>query len=423
MSGDLVYPDGAVRTTPLLGIPGSNYSVTLADLLNAGHLEHAVLTTFVVDEPWLLSHFNLTTALTLVANAQADSDARTQRSGDIIRVQPEFPKPHVQIVHSKLLLLFYAHSMRLVVCTGNLVEDDWTIMHNCVYVHDFPMDDTRVFPANEFSLALAYSLLDLSIPVDLVARLNHVDFAGATDVHIITSVPAGGDRQDAYMNEYGMLRLAKVINQLHGSKPTSEGFDPDTRLYCAGSSLGRLDYRWLREFYLCVHGLNPRSKRKYVFDYSTPNGMVDVGIAFHTQTQVEACRYGDQCAQHIMTKCRVYEERDFPRDTLVRIEPLHRETLVHVKAMIARVGINQDEGWVYIGSHNCTKAAWGTLHGDEPPYFNNYEFGVVLSGVQFDKVDGDKGVQAVWKEEPLELPFKIVWKPYFRDDEPYFGTF
>ncbi|KAJ2110521.1 hypothetical protein GGI16_000264, partial [Coemansia sp. S142-1] len=143
MSGDLVYPDGAVRTTPLIGIPGSNDSVTLDDLLNADHLGHAVLTTFVVDEPWLLSHFNPTTALTLVANAQADSDARTQRSGDIIRVQPEFPKPHVQIVHSKLLLLFYAHSMRLVVCTGNLVEDDWTIMHNCVYVHDFPMDDTR----------------------------------------------------------------------------------------------------------------------------------------------------------------------------------------------------------------------------------------------------------------------------------------
>ncbi|KAJ2254859.1 hypothetical protein GGI13_001922 [Coemansia sp. RSA 455] len=250
------------------------------------------------------------------------------------------------------------------------------------------MDDTQVFPANEFSLALAYSLLDLSIPVDLVARLNHVDFARATDVHIITSVPTGGDRQDAYMNEYGMLRLAKVINQLHGSKPTSEGFDPDTRLYCVGSSLGRLDYRWLREFYLCAHGLTPRSMRKYVFDYSTPNNMVDVGIAFHTQAQAEACRSGDQCAQHIMTKRRVYEERDFPQDALVCIEPLHRETLVHVKAMIARVGINQNEGWASIGSHNCTKAAWGTLHGYELPYFNNYEFGVVLSGVRFDKVGG-----------------------------------
>ncbi|KAJ2353825.1 hypothetical protein GGH92_000411 [Coemansia sp. RSA 2673] len=124
-----------------------------------------------------------------------------------------------------------------------------------------------------------------------------------------------------------------------------------------------------------------------------------------------------------MTKHSVYEERNFPRDALVHIEPLHRDTLVHVKAMVARVGVNQDKGWVYIGSHNCTKAAWGTLHGDEPPYLNSYEFGVVLSGVRFDKMDEGKGVQAVWKEKPLELPFKIVWKPYFRDDEPYFGNY
>ncbi|KAJ2258764.1 hypothetical protein GGI13_000442 [Coemansia sp. RSA 455] len=145
------------------------------------------------------------------------------------------------------------------------------------------MDNVQVFPANEFSMALAYLLLDLSIPVDLVARLNHIDFARATYVHIITSVPTGGDRQDAYMNEYVVLRLAKVINQLHGSKPTSEGFDPDTRLYCMGF---------------------------------TSNDMVDVGIAFHTQAQVEACRYSDQCAQHIMTKRSVFKERDFPQDVL-----------------------------------------------------------------------------------------------------------
>ncbi|KAJ2059403.1 hypothetical protein GGI17_004419 [Coemansia sp. S146] len=107
MPDDLVYPDGAVRTTPFIGIPASDDSVTLSAFLNADHLEHAVLTTFVIDEPQLLAHFNLMTTLTLIANAQANSDMTIQRS-DIIRVQPEFPKPHVQIVHSKPLLLFYA---------------------------------------------------------------------------------------------------------------------------------------------------------------------------------------------------------------------------------------------------------------------------------------------------------------------------
>ncbi|KAJ2838753.1 hypothetical protein FBU31_000847 [Coemansia sp. 'formosensis'] len=422
MSDELVFPDGVVLTTPLLGIAAGNESVTLTGLLNADNLEHAVLTTFIIDEHWLLAHFNPTTTLTLVANGQVQSETSTQTPHNVVRVQPEFPKPHVQIVHSNILVLFYAHSMRFVVCTGNLVEDDWTIMHNCVYVQDFPMDNTRVFPANEFSLALAYSLLDLSIPVDVVARFNHVDFARAADVHIITSVPTGGVRQNAYMDEYGMLRIAKVIKQLYGPKPIGDSFDPDTRLYCVGSSLGRLDYRWLREFYLCAHGIVPRSMRKYVFDYSTPNDMVDVGIAFHTQAQVEECRYGVKCAQNVMAKRSVYENRDFPRDALVHIEPVHKNTLVHVKAMVARVGENQDEGWVYIGSHNCTTAAWGTLHGNEPPYFNNYEFGVILSGVLFEKVEGGKGVRAVWKERSLELPFNIVWNPYYRDDVPYFGS-
>ncbi|KAJ2732462.1 hypothetical protein IW152_003793 [Coemansia sp. BCRC 34962] len=422
MSSDLRYPEGAVRTTPLLGVATDNETVSLADLLNADYLEHAVLVAFVLDEPWLLSHFNPTTTLTLVAGNLFDSD-ETEHPDNVVYVCPEFPLPHGQIVHTKMLLLFYTHSVRLVVCTGNLVKDDWTIMHNCVYVQDFPMDSTRVFPANEFSLALAYSLLDLSIPVNVVARLNHVDFAKAINVHIVTSVPTGSARQNDFMNEYGMLRLAHVVKQLYGSRPIGEKFEPDTRLYCVGSSLSRLDFCWLRELYLCAHGIAPRSMCKYVFDNSIPTDMVDVGIAFHTQAQVDTCRYGDRCGQYIMTKRSVYGERDFPRDALVRIEPLHKDTLLHAKAMVARVGVKQDEGWVYVGSHNCTKAAWGTLRRDEPPYFNNYEFGVVLSGVQFEKVEGSRGVRAVWKGSTLELPFQIVWSPYYRDDVPYFGSF
>ncbi|KAJ2447052.1 hypothetical protein GGF42_005536, partial [Coemansia sp. RSA 2424] len=381
----MLYSDGAVRTTSLRGVPSSSESVTLADLLDASHLRHAVLTTFVIDEPWLLSHFNATTApaptLTLAANASVHlSDFTSDSHLAIRRVRPELPKPSVQIVHSKLLILFFANFMRFAVCTGNLVEDDWTIMHNSVYVQDFPMDSSTVFPANEFSLSLAYALLDLSIPFDVVAWLNHVDFAKATSVHIVTSVPTGGVRQNAFMGEYGMLRLAKVIEQIYGSRPIVDNFEPDTRLYCVGSSLGRLDYRWLRELYLCAHGIAPHTMRKYVFDYKTPNDMVDVGIAFHTQAQVEACQYGEQCTQYIMAKQSAYEARDFPQDAMLHIEPAQNNVLVHAKAMVARVGVEQDEGWVYVGSHNCTMAAWGTLRGEEPPYFNNYELGIILSG-------------------------------------------
>ncbi|KAJ2739324.1 hypothetical protein GGI20_006126 [Coemansia sp. BCRC 34301] len=423
----MLYPDGAVRTTPLRGVQDSNNSITLADLLDAKHLHHAVLTTFVVDERWLLSHFGTgvtaKVALTLVANAHVlHSDSTPDSHVTIRRVRPEFPKPSVQIVHSKFILLVFADYMRFAACTGNLIEDDWTIMHNSVYIQDFPMDDARVFPANDFSLSLAYALLDLSIPFDFVARLNQVDFSKAAGVHIVTSVPTGSTRQNANMSEYGMLRMAQVIEQIYGSRSVANGFDPDTRVYYVGSSLGRLDYRWLREFYLCAHGIKPHTMRKYVFDYSTPNDMVDVGIAFHTQAQVKACQYADQCAQYIIANQSAYEARDFPRDAMLRIEPLQNNTLVHAKVMVARVGVDQDAGWVYIGSHNCTMAAWGTLRGKEPPYFNNYEFGVILSGVRFVNLDGSKAVRAVWKDQTLPLPFNVEWNPYFRDDAPYFAS-
>ncbi|KAJ1718902.1 hypothetical protein LPJ61_006433, partial [Coemansia biformis] len=384
VSGDrswLEYPRGAVRLTSLRDVQCSaGEYVSLAEILDAGHITEALLTTFQLDGDWLLSHFPPTTPLTLVANDASSLDTAPTRARITI-VQPEMVVPRVQIVHSKIMILFYAARMRLVVATANLVEDEWSVMHNAVFLQDFPLDPSIVFAANEFSTSLAYSLHDLSIPYGIIARLNNVDFSAAT-ARIVTTVPTGEPRRHMNMTSYGMLRLAHVVRESQkNANSQAKAFEPDARLFCASSSLGKLDIPWLRDLYLCAHGLDPQPLSLGTRQQMVPSALVDIALGFHTHSQVTACRFGPQCGRYIMARRDTYDAATFPKDMLFHLEPRVSGALVHAKAIVARTGVEQKTGWVYIGSHNCTPAAWGRLFYNGVPYFNNYEFGVVLPNV------------------------------------------
>ncbi|KAJ2809539.1 hypothetical protein H4R20_000041 [Coemansia guatemalensis] len=425
----LQYPDGAVRITQLKDVPdNSEDTVNLAELLDATELTEALLTTYALDMDWLLAHFRPDTQLTLIADQQQLSrkmentpeQKQLRKEQGIRMITPEFIIPEVQIMHTKLMLLFYPEHMRLLVSSANLVEDEWSIVQNSVFVQDFPLDNRQIFAANEFSKDLAYSLHDLSAPFAIIARFNNVDFSRAK-VSIVSSVPTGSKIQRHHMNmdSYGMLRLAKVLDIPEPNNGSLE-FEPCTRLYCVGSSLGKIDIGWLRDFYICAHGLNPEpisleERREMVSD-----DLIDIGVAFHTQGQIDRCKYGaERCSQYIFARRDVYEDKNFVRSMLLRVKPRIENTLVHSKAIVARSGVSQKSGWIYIGSHNFTPAAWGRLYRGGKPYFNNYEFGVILKDVSYEGGTISTPSRVVWNQKPVPLPFELVWQPYSRDDTPF----
>ncbi|KAJ2854642.1 hypothetical protein GGI22_004425, partial [Coemansia erecta] len=63
----LEFPDGAVRLTHILHEPrDTSRYYTLKDLVQPNKLRKALLTTFVLDTSWLLSHFDPSTKLVIV---------------------------------------------------------------------------------------------------------------------------------------------------------------------------------------------------------------------------------------------------------------------------------------------------------------------------------------------------------------------
>ncbi|KAJ2401146.1 hypothetical protein GGI23_001592, partial [Coemansia sp. RSA 2559] len=172
------FPDGALRATMMQGVDNNpNETMSLVDILDASSLCQALVSSFLLDEEWLLGHFRRDTPVTLVTNPSSAGDANSPSAGNSKHaapvqykrgmhtwIHPEFPKPSCQIMHSKLMLLFHSHHMRFVASSANLIPDDWALMQNAVFLQDFPMDRGKVFPANEFGLSLAYALHDLSVP-------------------------------------------------------------------------------------------------------------------------------------------------------------------------------------------------------------------------------------------------------------------
>ncbi|KAJ2771238.1 hypothetical protein IWQ56_001867 [Coemansia nantahalensis] len=416
-----MFPHGVVRLTPLQGVPSAaGETLSLAQILDAKHLVAALLTTFMADSDWLLVHIPRTVELTVVADRRASLD-KAAASGRLRLVRPEMATPGVQLMHTKLMVLFYAAHMRLVVTTANLLEDEWTMVHNAAFVQDFPLDPSAVFAANEFSRSLAFALHDLHVPHDIIARLNNVDFSAAA-ARIVTTVPTGGPRARRNMDSYGMLRLADVLREFQrdcGTAASSGTFEPDARLLCVGSSLGRLDMPWLRDLYLCAHGVDPQPLPLWKRRQMAPDDLVDIAVGFHTQAQVDGCRFGPSCGRHVMARRETYDSPTFPRGSLFRVEPRVSGALVHAKAIVARTGTAQKTGWLYIGSHNCTPAAWGRLCYGGEAYFNNYELGVVLPNVEYVGALPSP-CRTVWNGETVPLPFALIWEPYARGETPYF---
>ncbi|KAJ2847239.1 hypothetical protein IWW36_003955 [Coemansia brasiliensis] len=152
-----------------------------------------------------------------------------------------------------------------------------------------------------------------------------------------------------------------------------------------------------------------------------PADLIDIAMGFHTLEDAQTNLYGPRASQYIMAKQAVFNEPWFAKAWLFKVFPQIKNTLVHAKAILARTGERQKKGWMFIGSHNFTPAAWGRLHVQKPPYYNNYEFGVVLTDIDYVFHSMENVTNTLWNNQAVSLPFKPIWQPYGRNDIPYFN--
>ncbi|KAJ1664587.1 hypothetical protein IW140_005021 [Coemansia sp. RSA 1813] len=435
--GGLEFPDGAVRLTNILNEPrDTSKYYSLTDLVQPNRLRKALLTTFVMDIDWLLSHFDPSTKLVIVKSyrpKEEDPGVYQSEGGRLTFINPTFGAQKFPVMHSKIMLLFYDNYVRFATLSANLVEIDWTVLANIMFIQDFPYTPDSI-PAGmtnrndqcslQFGETLKAALLDLDVPEQVVSQLKHMDMSRAR-VHIVTTVPSPRFRlKSKRADSYGVSRLGNVIETLRGSTPLSEWFD--TKLFCYGSSLSRLDSKYLAWFYKCVLGKAvhyPRYLCEEVGyaseeEYESRILSQNIAVGFHTQDQTNENKFGAIPKQCIMLSPDVFFSKDYPSSALHKVNPKVPRVLIHAKVIFARHG--GSKGWMYLGSHNFTRGAWGTFAGNfgKASYYNNYEFGVVLPGVRYEEVSGGK-TAVVWNGIEIPVPFEpYPWTRYSEMDMP-----
>ncbi|KAJ1891123.1 hypothetical protein LPJ81_005803 [Coemansia sp. IMI 209127] len=276
----------------------------------------------------------------------------------------------------------------------------------------------------QFGETLEAALRDMDVPEQVVSQLRHLDMSRAR-VHIVTTVPTSRFRlKRKQADSYGVFRLGNVVATLRGSTPLSDWFD--TKLFCYGSSLSRLDSSYLASFYKYVLGKTVRypsglceelgysGEEEYVSQVLSRN----IAVGFHTQSQTNGNKFGAIPKKCIMFSPDAFFSEDYPSSVLHKVDAKVPEVLIHAKIMFARHG--ESAGCMYLGSHNFTRGAWGTFTSNfgKGQYYNNYEFGVVLPGICYKEVSGGK-TAVMWNGVEIPVPFEpYPWTRYDELDMP-----
>ncbi|KAJ1752382.1 hypothetical protein LPJ79_001242 [Coemansia sp. RSA 1821] len=423
----LPFPDGAVKLTHMQGETPTEDCMTLEDILQPHKLRKALLSTFILEMDWLEPKFAKSTKLVIVKSYNPDeepSGVLQTENGRITLINPLFGKQKYPIMHSKLMLLFYDNYVRFVASSANLIQIDWTVLQNIVYIQDMKLDTMQTFTPTEFSIELQKALRDLNVPEQVVDQINHIDTSNV-GVHIVTSVPSrrGWQVRD-HADAYGMAKLAKIAQKLYPQPSVPGNLDiMSTNVYCYGSSMGRPTNAFLRNFFCYSLGMTwDEIKRQTDSQLTEHEAFRRVKVGFHTNDQGNSNKFGLISRMSIKCQQDSYFDKSFPVDALYKIEPAVPHTLVHAKVVLMRMGPGEHHGWMYLGSHNFTAGAWGNVSTTQLKltYVNNYEFGVVLPEVRFDTVFGRDHV--VWRGSKVPMPVKLSWSPYSRDDFPCFNN-
>lgn len=298
-----------------------------------------------------------------------------------------------------------------------------------LYVQDFPTNSNPLAEkqapnptcsGSDFLVQLQRVLHSLTVPNNHAAftLLHNYDFDYAA-AHLVASWPvAPVARGWAQMEQAGLARLGSVIRRF--SLPYSRHM----HLEAQGSSLAAYDRRWLEQFYLIAQGhdpvgllpITPRQGDSASLEFSQATGLQgwpDMYILFPTQSWVEhqsiEGRMGGGC---FFGRASEFKKKNWHH---LYAQPIsHRGyMMMHAKTILAQWD-DPSVGWVYVGSHNFTRAAWGTISGsrDQPTQsISNWELGIVLpldsTNIEGESMDAIPYRQPVTPYSPSDTPWDV----------------
>lgn len=394
----LKYPNGIIKKTWAFGHERTGNEVKIEEVLEASTLRTAVLSAFQWDTDWILPklktplHGGKTKCVFIMhAKDEGERDKIREWASEaeyFLRVC--LPPMHglVWCMHSKLMLLFHPHKLRIAIPTANLLNFDWGEtgqMENSVWMIDLPRlpqgIEKSVHDLTFFGKELMHFVEKQGLDQNARDGLLGFDFTATKDMAFVHTIGGVHYRQQA--ERTGLLGLSRSIRKL--DLTTSNDLEIDF----AASSIGQLNEKYLQDVHSSACGQDliaqaASAKSKASADFfskgakkpSATNVKDRLRVYFPTKETVQASIAG--AAGTICLQRSYFEAKTFPRDVFRDYKSTRSGLLSHNKILCAR---GKGVGWLYVGSSNMSKSAWGELpaaRNEKKITCRNWECGVLL---------------------------------------------
>ncbi|CAE6445348.1 unnamed protein product [Rhizoctonia solani] len=423
--------------------PPSTSALTSSDSRNA--LSFVIVSSFALEISWLYRLFPPDVPVIVVAQPGQDGRAEVHHAlPGWVRASPKLEGGR-GCMHVKLLLLFYKSGrLRVVIPTANFIPHDWRDIENSVWLQDIPLRTDPACPSNPttndepkaegFAERLERVLKALNVAPAIEAHLIDQQASGEVRLplrtidelhsrwdwsrvtaHLVLSI-AGRHAGWPSVLRVGHVALMKAVRDMGASSDS-------VTIECQGSSIGNYSTSWTNEFMSSAKGVSPdtyldtpktrRSKAPH------PSGLK---IIFPSLRTVDESVLGRRGGGTMFCQRKQWDTSTFPKKHFYDSNSKRGKILMHSKMILGIPAEKEDvsdnpKAWLYVGSHNFTPSAWGTLSGsgfNPSIYIINYELGVVLpleSITQGDKL-------ACWQRPPRQY-VEGVDVPWMQNEHMY----
>jgi len=419
----LQYPRGIVQKTWAFGHTRCTNDIKIEEVLEKSTLRTALLSAFQWDTNWIMAKLNLQQTKVIMV-MQADNEAvkqqyrqETEYLGKILRLVFPSMEGNVNCMHSKLMLLFHPHKLRVVIPTANMTDYDWGeqgTMENSVFLVDLPrLEQTTIYDANtlpQFGRELHCFLRRMGCEDDILKGVLNFDFSNTKHLAFVHSIGASA-HYGADMERTGYVGLSKAVRELNYSSECSLSSTSNLHIDCVASSIGSLNDALLTMIHNAARGedatatpksLSGLAPKPFQNTTSTTNIRDLFRIYYPLHSTVTSSKAGS--AGTICLKSDWWKGAPFPRECFRDYRSKRPGVLSHNKILYAR-GVN-DKGeqvaWQYVGSANLSESAWGKLSWDKKRKewklgCRNWECGVIMP-VSLE--DPTRGEQETKSKEP-----------------------
>lgn len=411
-------------------------SVTFQELLDPslGELESSIQINFMVDIGWLLAQYAFAKCSKqplLILYGQDEPTLRdiNKKRPNVTSIKIQIPTP-IGCHHTKMMLLFYTDkSLRLVVSTANLYEDDWNNRVQGLWISDkLPAladgvsHTTHGESVTKFREDLTRYLICYDLPKlqPIIARLRSIDFS-SVNVFFVSSTP-GTHRDSGKGIHYGHPRIGTLLSQ------HSAPIDDSNPIILQASSIGSLGSS--APAYLT--GEIAASFKKD----SAPVGIrrvPNVKFIYPSLNNVLSSHDGMAGGGCLPYNGSTHEKQHWLNEYLYQWKSTSRNrnlAMPHIKSYCRY----SDRGlyWFILTSANLSRSAWGTLSKNKQSLntslrINSYEAGVVffpriILGKNRDRFPLNASQQK--DDAPIfKLPYDIPLTPFGKLDVPYTSEF